>query len=55
MATIIVLDVLVGMLCVAMVTVLRIRKGDRLPLPPGPPRIALWGSLASVVFQLCFS
>lgn len=52
MATTVVLNFLVGMLCMVIVTALHIRKSYRFPLPPGPPRIALWGSLASVVFQL---
>lgn len=51
MGTIVVLDFLVGILCAATVTALYVRKGYRLPLPPGPPRIAIWGSLVSVVLR----
>ena len=52
MATIVVLDFLVGIICMATVAVLYFGKRYRSPLPPGPPRIALWGSLASIVHQL---
>lgn len=55
MVTIVVLDFLVGILCMATVIVLYFMKHHRLPLPPGPPRIIVWGSLASVILQLFFS
>lgn len=49
MTTIIVLDFLLGILCITTVTALYFTKDYHLPLPPGPPRVAVWGSLASIV------